>query len=274
VTTITFFVVTITGFWLLFGPRITLFATVAALWQFDFTHWLTFLSTDGPAIALWAACLVATGLIARDGRRRWYVVLGVAVLLLAMARPTGSLAPLVPVLCAGAAALARRPVWRRFALAGVAAGIPAGVVLLAQHQLGAPGLSDVLQEIPTRHFALPDIADPFGYTVSLAWWAVSDRLLPTLLTSPILLAGVVVGFAGFALRPSWAALPFLVGAVVMPLAWLIHPVWFDAGRILAPVWVSLNLGIAFTIDWAAVRWGDQIRAAAGWASRPAPEATG
>jgi len=272
VVTVTFFVATVTGFWLLFGPRVALFATLAALVQANFTHWLVFLSTDGAAMAMWAVCLVATALFATRGQARWLAAVAVGALLLALARPTGSLAPFVPLVCAVAALVARRPVWRRFGLATVAAAVPAGLVLLWQHQVGYPGLSDVLQEIPTRHFGLPDIADPIGYSVSLAWWALTDRLLPTLLTDPFLLGAVIAGLVGFAIRPRWSTAPFLAGALLMPLAWIVHPVWYDAGRILAPVWVSLNLGIGLVIEWAVVRFREPIRDAAAWATSPEEQA--
>ena len=266
VVTITFFVITITGFTLLFGPRVALFATLAALIQVHFTHWLVFLSTDGIAMTMWAASMVATALYATRGQMRWLAALALAVLLLALARPTGSLAPFVPLVCTAAALVARRPEWKRFGAATLAAAVPAGLVLLAQHQLGYPGLSDVLQEIPTQHFGLPDIADPIGYTISLSIWALTDRLLPTLLGDPFLLGAVVAGFAGFAIRPRWSTAPFLVGALVMPIAWIIHPVWYDAGRILVPVWVSLNLGIGLLVEWAAIRFHEPIRGAAAWAT--------
>jgi len=58
----------------------------------------------------------------------------------------------------------------------------------------------------------------------------------------------------------------------MPLAWIVHPVWYDAGRILAPVWVSLNLGIGLVIEWAVVRFREPIRDAAAWATSPEEQA--
>jgi hypothetical protein len=126
----------------------------------------------------------------------------------------------------------------------------------------------VLQEIPTRHFGLPDIPDPIGRTIALNQWAISDRLLPTLLAQPLLLLTVVAGFAGFVVRPAWATAPFLVAALVVPVAWMIHPVWFDAGRILAPAWVSLNLGIALLLDHLLVTQRDRVLRAADRVTQP------
>ncbi len=234
----------------------------------NFTHWLVFLTTDGVAMLLWAASLVAIALYAKSGRWPWLVALVAAELALALARPTGSLLPFVPAICTAAALLLRNGVWRRFAVATVAAVVPAAGVLLVLGALGFPGLSDVLQEIPTRHFGLADIADPIAYTVALNQWAISDRLLPTLLEQPLLFLTLVAGFAGFVVRPAWATAPFLVAALIVPVAWMIHPVWFDAGRILAPAWVSLNLGVALLLDHLLVSHRDRILRAADRVTQP------
>jgi hypothetical protein len=266
--TVGFVVMTAVGFGLLFGWRAAAFATVAALLQVNFTHWLVFLTTDGLAMALWAACLLAIACHARSGSRGWVGLIALAVLALGLTRPASSLVPMVPALCAGAALLLRQAVWKRFGAATVAALLPAVGVVWAQAMLGYPGLADVLQEIPTQHFALPDIADPIGYTISLNAWAITDRLLPTLFDQPLLVATLATGAAGLVVHRTWAAAIFMVALLVVPVAWLIHPVWFDAGRILAPAWVSLSLGVALFAEWALVTGRVPVRRAVQWATRP------
>jgi hypothetical protein len=266
--TIGFVVTTALGFGLLFGWRAAGFASLAALLQVHFTQWLVFLATDGLAMTLWAATLMAVAFHARTGRWAWLAVIGLAVVALGLTRPTSSLAPMVPAVCAGAAFVARKPVWRRFGVATVAALVPAATVVLAQGLLGFPSLVDVLQEMPTRHFALPDIEDPVGYTIRVLQWAVPQRLLPTLVEQPLLLATVAAGIAGLALNRSWTAAIFLSGLVVVPVAWVIHPVWFDGGRILAPAWVSLSLGVGLFAEWLLVATRQPIGQAVDWATRP------
>lgn len=266
--TVGFVVMTAVGFGLLFGWRAAAFATVAALLQVNFTHWLVFLTTDGLAMILWAASLVAVAFYARSGHRAWLGVIALAVLALGVTRPTSSLVPMVPALCAAVALIARQAVWRRFAMASVAALIPAISVVSIQALLGYPGLADVLQEIPTRHFALPDIDDPIAYTIALNQWAITDRLLPTLFDQPLLVATLAAGTAGLIVHRSWTAAVFLVAVFVVPVAWIIHPVWFDAGRILAPAWVSLSLGVGLLVEWALVRGQVPVRRVAAWASQP------
>jgi hypothetical protein len=266
--TVAFVVITFTGFGLLAGFRVATIATGAALLQVNFTHWLVFLTTDGVAMTLWATALVAIGLHVKTGRWPWLAALVGAALALALARPTGSLLPFVPAICTAAALLLRSGVWRRFGAATVAAAVPAAGVLVVLGALGFPGLSDVLQEIPTRHFALPDIADPVARTIALNQWAIPNRLLPTLFEQPLLLLTVVAGLAGFVVRPAWPTAPFLVAALVVPLAWIIHPVWFDAGRILAPAWVSLNLGVAILLNHLLVTQRERVLRVADRATQP------
>lgn len=270
--TVAFTIVSFAGFGLVFGYRVSGLATVVALLNGFFTHWLIFLTTDGLSIVLWAAGLVAVARYVQTGRAGWLVGVGVAVLLLALTRPTSSLAPMVPAVCAIVAVLLRRPVWRRFALATVAAGIPAIGVLLVMHQLGMPGISDVLQENPTHHFAEPDIADPMDWLVRQIQWAVPYRLLPTLWSQPILLGAIFAGLAGLVVARSWTVAPFLTAAAIAPIAWLLHPIWADADRILSPTWVSLNLGIALLIVTGLVNQRERVLAAVDWVSRPISKA--
>jgi hypothetical protein len=150
------------------------------------------------------------------------------------------------------AVAARQPVWRRFAAATVAAGIPALAVLLLFLALGMPGIVDVLQENPTRHFALPDVPDPVAHWLTQIRWAVPSRLLPTLLADPLLLGLVLTGLAGLVMARSWTVAPFLAALLVIPVAWLIHPIWYDANRILSPAWVSLSVGLAILVKLGLV----------------------
>jgi hypothetical protein len=267
IVTVSFFVLTFVGFGLLFGLRVGVLATGAAVLNDNFMHWLVILTPEGLAMVLWAAGLIATAGYVQTGRRPWLAGIVIAVALLAITRPTGFLAPLVPLVCMIAAAALRRPVWRRFAVATIAAGIPALGMVAVFTLAGMPTLADVIQENPTRHFALPDIADPMSHLFSQIGWAVPNRLLATFFSQPVLMASVVAGFAGLVVARSWVVAPFLVGAFIAPAAWLIHPVWYDAGRIMAPGWVSLNLGIALLISAFLLGQRERVLAAMDWATR-------
>ncbi len=190
VVTVTFFVVTITGFWLLFGaPRGAVRDACRAHPGATSPIGSSFLSTDGIAMTMWAASLVATALYATRGQMRWLAAVAIAVLLLALARPTGSLAPFVPLICAPLPrSVARRPEWRRFGAATLAAAVPAGLVLRRPAPARLPR--------PERRAAGDSHAAfrPAGHRGSrsatrsrLGIWALTDRLLPTLLSDPSLL---------------------------------------------------------------------------------------
>jgi hypothetical protein len=247
------FVVTLgVGVSLVFGGRVGAIAVLAAVVNPYFRPWIVFLTPDGMAIVLWTAGLVTTAMYARTGRRGWLLGVAGSVLVLAITRPTGTLAPFVPLICCAVAVAARQPVWRRFAAATVAAGIPALAVLLLFLALGMPGIVDVLQENPTRHFALPDVPDPVAHWLTQIRWAVPSRLLPTLLADPLLLGLVLTGLAGLVMARSWTVAPFLAALLVIPVAWLIHPIWYDANRILSPAWVSLSVGLAILVKLGLV----------------------
>jgi hypothetical protein len=267
--TIGFVVVSFTGLGLVFGYQVSTLATAVALLNGFFAHWLIFLSTDGLAILLWSAVLLAIARFAQTGRSPWLFGLAAAVLLLGVTRPTSSLAPLVPAACAVVAIIVRNPIWRRFGLATMAAGIPAVGVLLGMHLLGMPGLYDVLQENPTRHFSQPDVADPLNWLARQIQWAVPYRLLPTLLGEHVLFAAVAAGLAGLVVGRSWIVAPFLAAAVIAPIAWLMHPIWSDANRILSPTWVSLNVGVALLGVTLLRVHGGRALAAVEWATRAA-----
>jgi hypothetical protein len=265
--TVSFVVLSFVGLGLVFGYRVSGLATMVALLNDNFMHWLILVSADGMAMVLWGASLVATAGYSKTGRRSWLAGIVASVALLAITRPPGSLAPFVPLVCMLAAAVLRRPVWRRFAVASIAAGIPAAAVVVAFTMLGMPTLADVIQENPTKHFALPDIADPMSHLVTQIRWAVPNRLLPTLSSQPVLMASILAGFAGLVVARSWVVAPFLVAAVVAPAAWFIHPVWYDAGRIMAPGWFSLNLGIALLIYTVLLSQRVRMMGIMEWATR-------
>jgi hypothetical protein len=267
--TVGFVLVVGLGVGLLFGPRVGVIAVAASLLNPYFRPWIVFLTTDGLAIVLWAAGLVAVARYAQTGRWPWLAGVAAAVLLLSVTRPNGTLAPFVPAICAVAALVARRPVWRRFGAATLAAGIPALGVLLVFTALGMPGIMDVLQENPTRHFTLPDVADPVSHWLNQIRWAVPNRLLPRFLAEPLLLALVLAGLAGLVVARSWAAAPFLAAVAVVPVAWLLHPIYSDANRILSPAWVSLTVGLALLVEVGLVTNRERLLSAMDHATRPA-----
>ena len=219
-----------------------------------FAHWLISLVPDGLGIALWTATLVLTAVYVRIGHLRWLLALSVAAMLLAFTRPLGAFLPPTLLLAAGAAVLARRPEWRRLALAAAASLLVVGAFALYGLVMELPGLRDQLQDLPTRHFSRPDVADPIAWTVEVVRTQLDDPLWPTLTGDPSLWGPVVIAVIGLVLiGRSWALSPFIAAIPVLPLAYLAHPQLSEAPRIMAPIWSSLGLGIALVFVWVVGR---------------------
>ena len=207
--------------------------------------WLIFLQPDGLAVALWTACLASAALFIRLGNWRWLALLGAAAVALSFTRPLGVFLPLVLGSCALAALVARRPEWKRLGLGTGAAALATALFTAYSYLLGLPTVTDVLQDLPTRHFLRPEVADPLMWTIEVAAAQIVDPLVPTLVGNPALWGPALIGLVGLvAVGRSWAVAPFVAAIPVLPLAYLIHPQLSEAPRTMAPIWVSVHLGMA------------------------------
>lgn len=227
--------------------------------------WLVHLTTDGLGLALWLAVLAFGARFIHDGRLIWLTAFVACAIVLAFTRQTASVLPLTFGLCMLVALAVRAPPWRRIGLLTLAA-LPAIVLFSTFTTLaGLPSFSDMLQDYPTRHFGRPDVADPIGNIVRTNARHL-PRMLRTLTSTPLLWIPTLLGLAGFALRPRWWAVPFLCALATVPLLQAVHPFITGASRTLAPMWLSLHLGmgllVAAVLDRAQLpllgpggRWG-------------------
>jgi len=222
--------------------------------------WLIFLQPDGLGIALWAACVALSAVYVRLGAARWLAILTAAAIALSFTRPLGVFLPLVLGSCTLAALVARRPEWRRFGLGTAAAALATALFTAYSYVLGLPTVTDALQDLPTRHFLRPEVADPLMWTLEVAAAQIVDPLLPTLVGNPALWGSVVIGLVGLvAVGRSWALAPFIAAIAILPLAYLVHPQLSEAPRTMAPIWVSVHLGMALAFVGVVTRL-QQVRA--------------
>lgn len=239
--------------WLL-GYGVALATVVLAFANPRLAQWLISMIPDGLGIALWTAALVLAAVYVRVGTWRWLVALGVVATVLCFTRPLGAFLPPTLLLAAGAAGLARRPEWRRLGLATLISIVAVGIFAAYGVVMKLPGLRDQLQDLPTRHFIRPDVADPIAWTVEVARQQFDDPLWPTLTGDPSIWGPVVIAVIGLvAVGRSWALSPFVAAVAVLPLAYLVHPQLSEAPRIMAPIWASLSLGMALALVHAVVR---------------------
>ena len=235
--------------WLVLGPMAGAAATaVALLLTFAdplIAKWLIFLMPDGIGLGLWLASL---GLAARyvvDGRLRWPVAAGVATLVLALDRPSAVLVPAILAGCGALALLARGP-WRRFAVATITTGIAAGLFTGAATVLGLPSFRDFLEDLPTDHFAKPDVPHPVDYMLPYAEDLM--RAVPGYLAEhPLMTLLLALGVVGLLVTRRWWTAPFLLALGAVPVLALSHPVVTEVERTLAPIWLSVNLGIGLLV---------------------------
>ena len=179
------------------------------------------------------------------GNWRWLALLGAAAVALSFTRPLGVFLPLVLGSCALAALVARRPEWKRLGLGTGAAALATALFTAYSYLLGLPTVTDALQDLPTRHFLRPEVADPLMWTIEVAAAQVVDPLVPTLVGNPALWGPALIGLVGLvAVGRSWALAPFIAAIPILPLAYLIHPQLSEAPRTMAPIWVSVHLGMA------------------------------
>ena len=207
--------------------------------------WLIFLQPDGLAVALWTACLTLAALFIRQGTWRWLALLAAAAIALSFTRPLGVFLPLVFGSCALAGLLARRPEWKRLGLGTGAAALATALFTAYSYLFGLPTVTDALQDLPSRHFLRPEVADPLMWTIEVAAAQIVDPLLPTLAGNPALWGAALIGLVGLiAVGRSWALAPFVAAIPILPLAYLVHPQLSEAPRTMAPIWVSVHLGVA------------------------------
>jgi hypothetical protein len=118
---------------------------------------------------------------------------------------------------------------------------------IVSRMLGLPSLEDTLQDLATRHFARPDVPDPWGLLVRTnrrlwgdqldRWWGVPQPL-------PVVLAACLVA-VGTLRRAGvvWALVALsAIGIVVL------HPLSSEYPRLLAPAWLVVCAAAAGVTD--------------------------
>jgi hypothetical protein len=206
-------------------------------------QWLIFLTPDGLGIAFWFLTLALLARYVHDGHTRWLAGATGATLLLAFTRPSAVAIPLTMAICAIASMIAHSGPWRRFAAAAALTALPIVVYLAYAAALGLPSFADQLQDLPTDHFARPDIANPIQFLVQHDV-GLARRLLVSLPGQPQVWLSLLGAALGFLLTRRWWTAPFVVALATVPLLVAVHPVSTEVARSLAPGWISLNVGLA------------------------------
>ena len=216
---------------------------VALAYALPSGQWLAFLYADGWMFAFWTISLGCATAFLRQAGTGWLLALGIALVGLFASKSANGLVLVVAILAVAAIALVGRhpEQGRLWKLATLGAGLAAGQLVLFA-VLGAPGINETLQDYFTKHFSVPDVENPVRL--------LARRLLtltPSLLRSvlaPLPLAVTAIGAIPLlTMRMPWAAL-WLAAGIATGLTVLVHPVLSEIPRLLAPVWITVALGLS------------------------------
>ncbi|MFE5737274.1 hypothetical protein [Streptomyces celluloflavus] len=211
--------------------------------------WGTLPLAEGPLLSMLAAMLLgAVALL--QGRIRTGALIYTAALAVSAGVKYSSAQMAAMTMTAAAAAMLlfvrrtrHRGTWRLF---GLSAGTTAAVALISK-LMALPGTSATLQDTFSKHWTKPEVADPwqdlFHLNHNFWWqWAQQQALAP-LLVFPLALA-----LWGLWRRSAPLAL-VVTGLGATGLATVIaHPVYFQADRLYAAVWLITAAGLPILLD--------------------------
>lgn len=225
---------------LLSGSAVAASVAVAAFYCMPVGLWSTRISPEGGALLGTLVALLGLHVVLRRP------VPGALLLAAGLGTTYAFKSANAVLVCAAAVAVgavwALAPRLRRSGLVvlAVAAGCGAAM-LLADALLGHPGAATTVQDLLTKHFAEPDVADPWAQLLRLDRHVLEAAVRQPGRASVLLLAVglLVLGFARHGLRFLGLASIAPVGVGVV----LAHPVVSEFDRLVAPAWVPLAAGV-------------------------------
>lgn len=170
---------------------------------------------------------------------------------------------LTGALLAGSVALLpfARPRRAYVLIAAISAVVLAGN-LLAQTALHLPGLNETLQDTFTRHFRLPDVADPWKRLPAHIGNLWRGHLGPQMLDDPLIPAAYLLGVLGLARIHRSAAWPLLLTGLTGVVVVAVHPLASQAARLATVTWIPVAFGLAALVAlprWAADPAGSSVQ---------------
>lgn len=218
-------------------------------------RYLFWATADATMIACVAVTIAAAGGYLAHGTRSALAVLGAGLALLAGAKLGNLDVTGLALVAVGVGAAVTRAAWQ--ARARVVAGFGAAAIAIAlvgSTILGLPSIIDQIQDTLTAHFRRPDYADPILELMRRDVRFFAGRLRESIGVLPQA-TFLTVGLASLARWPRPWVIPWLAAAATTPLLVAVHPVRSDIDRVLAPVWLSVAVGLAvlFHRSWPGLR---------------------
>lgn len=205
--------------------------------------WFVFMYADGLMLALWASCLLVAGQFVREPRAGWLAVF--VVLLSALVVTKSANGAVMALALTAAAALGMFRVGSRGPMVGLAVAACAVTVayLAVSALLGYSGLAESLQDLATQHFRIPDVANPVGELLARDG-ALIASVPAMVLDAPLPLTVVALGLAMLLVAGKTLGMLWLIAGVSCAVLVLLHPLPSEIPRLMAPVWLSVAIGLA------------------------------
>jgi hypothetical protein len=204
--------------------------------------WATWLLPEGAVFACTALALLGATMWLR-GAWAGPPVVAVALVMLYACKPANG-AAVSTALLVGGLVLVALPGQRRRAvlLAGLGAAGVAGWTLVSR-LAGLPSLEDTLQDLATRHYAVPDVPDPYVRLRDMneqLWTVQLDRWLGIPLPLPVIVVACLVAAVTL---PRVGTLWALVASSAVGIV-VLHPLVSQYDRLLAPAWLAVCAAVA------------------------------
>ncbi|MFE6687261.1 hypothetical protein ACFVFQ_12355 [Streptomyces sp. NPDC057743] len=216
--------------------------------------WGTLPLAEGPLLAMLASMLYGAVCLLQGRIRTGALVYTASLAVSAGVKySSAQMAAVTMTLAAGAMLLCVRRTRHRgtWWLFGLSAGTVAAVTLISK-LLALPGTSATLQDTFSKHWTKPEVAAPWHdlahLNVNFWWqWAQQQALAP-LLVLPL----------GLALWGLWRrSVPLALTVVALGATGIAtvvaHPVYFQAERLYAAVWLIVAAGLPVLVDVAIQR---------------------
>lgn len=225
---------------------------------------IAFAYADGVMLAAWSVTLVLAGVHLRRGGPWWAAAFGIGLAATFMAKPAnGMLLALTIVVVATALVMFHVQERRRMVTLGAVAFLVTATLLAISTLLGFSGIGESFQDLATRHFQDPDVANPVagllhrdGDLLAAAPGMVGAAALPVMAS--------LIGLGGLIQRRSIEAATWAATGASSLLLVLLHPMGTEIPRLVAPLWVSVALGYAglISLGWSRLVAVRQALAAA------------
>ena len=207
-------------------------------------QWFAFIYADGLMLALWAASILAAVRYLQVGTRARLFAFAAAITALFLTKSANGdvLAAAIAGWCLVSARSRRSDRGRLLAVTGTTIFITS-TYLIASPLLGWAGITESLQDLGTRHFQLPDRTYPLEIVMGRLMSLVAE-IPRDVVANPLPFVVALVGLLSLLRSQVPASGLWLAAGLACLVLVGAHPVGSEVPRLVAPVWLSVAIGLA------------------------------